>query len=194
MRVTSVAGDIIDRVDMKFLNDGRTCRFLKPVSQIPLYGMELGSFQQGAETKLPNWVIDVLLMNGILELTEEESVESKKRLRQLAYNEEHNTGLQTIPDILYSILRQKIRYYEGDKTSLDPEYHEEIQKLRESFRSLVASRMPKLIRAAWAEVEKSGTIQIMKSRMSAEERWLCEELVTVLSAWLRGVQGVRSSP
>ncbi len=193
MQVVSDPQDIIDRADVVFLNSERNCRFVKPLSKIRLCGMEIGPFQSGAEARVPNWAIDFLLAEGIIEISEEDHVESNKRLRRLAYDEEHNTGLQPLPRILYSALRQRIRYLESDKTSLDPARHEEIQKTRDSLRSLVASRIPKLIRAAWSEVEKSGTIQLLKGRMSGEERWLCEELVILLARWLRGVQGSHSS-
>jgi len=47
---------------------------------------------------------------------------------------------------------------------------------------LVETRLSKILRVA-----KSGAYQEKRNQMAHEERWLCEELVDLLSGWRQNV-------
>ncbi|NWF94690.1 MAG: hypothetical protein HXY34_00950 [Candidatus Thorarchaeota archaeon] len=109
-------------------------------------------------------------------------------MQNLSNTEESASELLTFPPFLYSALRERIKRFRNDKTSLDPEtYYDEIQRTQRIFSSLVESRIAKLIR-----VVTSSKVQEMRKRMTSEELWLCEELATLLTEWQTNVGGSNS--
>ncbi|MHA2044920.1 MAG: hypothetical protein ACW99G_09000, partial [Candidatus Thorarchaeota archaeon] len=63
-------------------------------------------------------------------------------------------------------------------TSIDPRKYEEIEKLQRMVPFLVETRLSKILRVA-----KSGAYMEKRKQMAYEERWLCEELIDLLSGW-----------
>ena len=89
-------------------------------------------------------------------------------------------SLQTFPPLLYSALIRKLNQLQSDKTSIGPRRHDEIEKMQSMLEILVETRLSKLMRAA---KPPKGANQDMRKRMALEEKWLVDELHSLLSAW-----------
>jgi DNA replication initiation complex subunit (GINS family) len=61
---------------------------------------------------------------------------------------------------------------------MGPRIYDEIEKMQRMVPFLIETRLSKIIRVA-----KSGAYQEKRKQMTEEERWLCEELVSLLSSW-----------
>ncbi|MBE0526838.1 hypothetical protein E4H12_01205 [Candidatus Thorarchaeota archaeon] len=175
--------DVMKRFEMDFLNESRDCIFHEDVSQINIAGEKIGPFKKGDQANLPNWVIENLLKHDLVDITPEDAYESLRRLQNLSREEEkHPHKLQTFQPFLYTAIARKTLRLQSDKTSMDPRKYEEIEKLRKMTPFLVETRLSKILRVA-----KSGAYQEKRNQMAHEERWLCEELVELLSGWRQNV-------
>ncbi|MHA2142163.1 MAG: hypothetical protein ACXADC_01405 [Candidatus Thorarchaeota archaeon] len=168
-----------ERFELQFLNETRTCVFREDVQELSIGGEKLGPFMSGTTTQLPNWVIEKLLVHNLVDLDATEAYESLRRFQNL-YNAEEKQPhkLQVFPPLLYSALIRKVNQLQGDKTSIDPRRHDEIEKIRRMLRILVETRLSKIIRVA-----KSGANQDRRKQMALEERWLVDELGRLLATW-----------
>ena len=183
MRLSKDSKDVVKRFEMAFLNESRDCIFQENVPQITAAGEKFGPFKKGDRASLPNWVIEKLLKNEYVDITPEDAYESLRRLQNLYREEEkHPHKLQTFQPFLYAAIARKTLRLQSDKTSMDPRKYDEVEKLRKMTPFLVETRLSKILRVA-----KSGAYQEKKNQMAHEERWLCEELVNLLSEWRQNV-------
>ncbi len=168
-----------ERFTIQFLNETRTCTFREDVPEISIGGERIGPFKAGTSTQLQNWVIEKLAVHNLVDLDATEAYESLRRFQNL-YNAEEKQPhkLQVFPPLLYSALIRKVNQLQSDKTSIDPRSHDEIEKIRRMLRILVENRLSKIMRVA-----KSGVNQDRRKQMALEERWLVDELGTLLSTW-----------
>ncbi len=179
MMIRSTTEEARNRFRMQFLNETRPCTFREDVPEIKVGDQKMGPFKAGVRTNLPNWALETLMMHDLVDIDPSEAYESLRRLQNL-YNAEQRDPhkLQTFPPFLYSALSRKMHRLEGDKTSLDPRRHDEIEKTRRMLEILIQTRLSKVIRVA-----KSGANQDKRRHMTLEERWLCDELGILMSAW-----------
>ncbi len=183
MKLCMDSKDAMKRFEMAFLNESRDCIFQKNVSQINIAGETFGPFKKGDHASLPNWVIEKLLKDESVDITPEDAYESLRRLQNLYREEEkHPHKLQTFQPFLYTAIARKTLRLQSDKTSMDPRKYDEVEKLTKMTPFLVETRLSKILRVA-----KSGAYQEKKNQMAHEERWLCEELVELLSGWRQNV-------
>ncbi|MHA2020519.1 MAG: hypothetical protein ACW98J_00165 [Candidatus Thorarchaeota archaeon] len=170
-----------ERFEIQFLNETRTCSFREDVPELSIAGEKLGPFKSGTETQLPNWVIEKLVAHNLVDLDATEAYESLRRFQNL-YNAEEKQPhkLQVFPPLLYSAIIRKVNQLQSDKTSIGPRRHDEIEKIRNMLEILVETRLSKLWRVAKS---KSGANQDRRKQMAIEERWLVDELGTLLSTW-----------
>ena len=171
-----------ERFEIRFLNETRTCSFRKDVPELSIGGEKLGPFKSGTETRLPNWVIEKLVAHNLVDLDAAEAYESLRRFQNL-YNAEEKQPhkLQVFPPLLYSALIRKVNQLQSDKTSIGPRQHDEIEIIRKMLRIIVETRLSKIMRVA--KSAKSGANQDRRKQMAFEERWLADELATLLSTW-----------
>jgi hypothetical protein len=171
------------RFEMAFLNESRECIFQENVSQMNVAGEKLGPFKKGDRASLPNWVIEKLLKYDYVDIVPEDAYESLRRLQNLYREEEKQPHkLQSFQPFLYTAIARKTLRLQSDKTSMDPRKYDEVEKLRKMTPFLVETRLSKILRVA-----KSGAYQEKRNQMAHEERWLCEELVELLSGWRQNV-------
>lgn len=183
MRICNDSKDVMKRFEMDFLNESRDCIFQEDVPQIMIAGEKFGPFKKDNQAKLPNWVIENLLKHELVIITPEQSYESLRRLQNLSREEEkHPHKFQPFQPFLYTAIARKTLRLQSDKTSMDPRRYEEVEKLRKVTPFLVETRLSKILRVA-----KSGAYQEKRNQMAHEERWLCEELVELLSGWRQNV-------
>jgi len=183
MKLCSEAKDVMDRFDMLFLNEIRECIFQKSLTEISVSGKKLGPFKKDDRANLPNWVIEQLLIRGIVDLSPEDAYDSVRRLQNLYREEEKQPHkLQTFQPFLYTAFGRKLLRLQSDRTSMDPRKYEEIEKLQRMVPFLVETRLSKILRVA-----KSGGYQEKRRLMAYEERWLCEELIALLSGWRQNI-------
>jgi DNA replication initiation complex subunit (GINS family) len=183
MKLCSEAKDEMKRFEMLFLNDSRECIFQKPMSEITVGGRELGPFKKGDQVNLPNWMIEQLLKHDIVDIVPEDAYDSLRRLQNLYREEEKQPHkLQTFQPYLYTALSRKVLRLQSDRTSIDPRKYDEIEKLQRMLPFLVETRLSKILRVA-----KSGAYQDKRKQMAYEERWLCEELIDLLSGWRQNI-------
>ena len=183
MRISKDSKDVMKRFEMTFLNESRDCIFRENVSKIKIAGEEFGPFKKGDHTSLPNWAIEQLLKYEYVDISPEDAYESLRRLQNLYREEEkHPHKLQTFKPFLYTAIARKTLRLQSDKTSMDPRKYDEVEKLRKMTPFLVETRLSKILRVA-----KSGAYQEKRNLMANEERWLCEELVELLSGWRQNV-------
>lgn len=179
MKLCSEAKDVMGRFDMLFLNEIRECIFQKSISEIDVSGQKLGPFKEGDRANLPNWVIERLLNHEVVDIAPEDAYDSVRRLQNLYREEEKQPHkLQTFQPFLYRAFSRKLLRLQSDRTSIGPRKYEEIEKLQRMVPFLVETRLSKILRVA-----KSGAYQEKRKQMAYEERWLCEELIDLLSGW-----------
>ena len=183
MKLCSEAKDVMKQFDMLFLNEIRECIFQKSLPEINVNGKKLGPFNKDDRANLPNWVIERLLNRGIVDLSPEDAYDSVRRLQNLYREEEKQPHkLQTFQPFLYTAFGRKLIRLQSDRTSIDPRKYEEIEKLQRMVPFLVETRLSKILRVA-----KSGGYQEKRKLMAYEERWLCEELIDLLSGWRQNI-------
>ncbi len=177
--------EAVARLRMDFLNDLRSCVFKKDMNRFQVGGRTFGPYKAGAQAEFPNWILDVLLKHDVVELAPEDAFDSLPRIRNL-YNTERGQPLElhdSLPSrFLYVALTQKIRRLKHDSASLDPRTYDEIEKIQQVASFLRDTRLSKILRVA-----KAGISQDMIRRMTMEEKWLCEELSSLLSRWRSAV-------
>ncbi|MHA1958860.1 MAG: hypothetical protein ACW99U_01425 [Candidatus Thorarchaeota archaeon] len=178
MEVCEETAEVLERFRMEFLNEMRTCLFMKDTKGFAVGGVDIGPFQSGAQVDLPNWVIEILRDHDIVELLPSEAYESTRRLSNLHRMEMKNQELQTFHPLLYAAVGRKILKLQRDKTSLDPRTLEETERLQSMMSTLVEIRRSKVVRAAVARAYTEK-----RRLMTMEERWLCERLTNLLSTW-----------
>ena len=175
--------EVIERFRMKFLNDTRGCITTKDIPELMIAGQKIGPYQAGVRVDLPNWVIENLLNQSLVEIVPEDDYESLRNLQGLYRNEDNQPHkLQTFHPLLYAALSRKMLRYQSDKTSLDPRRYDEIEKMQRMMPFLVETRVSKIWRVA-----KSGAYLDKKKQMTNEERWLCEALIELISSWRKNV-------
>lgn len=183
MRLCKDSKDVMKRFEMSFLNESRDCIFNKDVSQITIAGEKFGPFKKGDFANLPNWVVENLLKHEHVAITPEDSYESPRRLQNLSREEKKSPyKLQPFQPFLYTAIARKTLRLQSDKTSMDPRKYEDIENLRKMTYFLVETRLSKILRVA-----NSGAYQEKRNQMANEERWLCEELVELLSGWRQNI-------
>ncbi|MFW9832513.1 MAG: hypothetical protein ACFFEK_00820 [Candidatus Thorarchaeota archaeon] len=183
MKLCSEAKDEMHRFEMLFLNETRECIFQKPLPEIIVGGSKMGPFKKGDQTSLPNWMIEQLLKQDIVDIAPEDAYDSLRRLQNLYRAEEKQPHkLQTFQPFLYTALSRKVLRLQSDRTSIDPRRYDEIEKLQHMVPFLVETRLSKILRVA-----KSGAYQEKRKQMAYEERWLCEELIDLLSGWRQNI-------
>ena len=179
MKVLNEAKEVAERFRISFLNEKRGCIFKENVQEMDLGGRKIGPFKAGDQTELPNWMIEKLLVQDLIDLVPENAYESMRRLLNLYRAEEKQPHkLQSFHAFLYTAIGQKMLRLRKDKTALDPRKYEEIERMERMIPFLVETRLSKIIRVA-----KSGAYQEKRRYMAHEERWLCRELVEILTDW-----------
>ena len=179
MRIGRSANEIIERLRMLFLNESRSCLVREPVPEITIGGKKIGPYKSGERITLPNWIIEELQSHNLVTLAPEDAYESMRRLQNLSREEERQPHkLQSFHPFLYSAISRKMFQLQSDKTSLDPRRYEEIEKMQRIIPILIETRLSKVVRVA-----KSGVSQNNRRQMTYEERWLCDELARIFSAW-----------
>ena len=183
MRICKDSKDVMKRVEMDFLNESRNCIIREDASQIDVAGKKFGPFKKGVPVNLPNWVIENLLKHELVDIDTKDNYESFKRLRNLNDEEKKNPyKLQQFPPSLYTAIARKSLRLQSDKTSMDPRTYEDIENLRKMTFFLVETRLSKILRVA-----NSNAYQDTRKLMAHEERWLCEELVDLISGWRQNI-------
>ena len=183
MKLCAEAKDEMNRFQMMYLNETRECIFQKPLPQLNIGSNKVGPFKKDDRVRLPNWVIESLLKQDIVEIAPEDAYDSLRRLQNLYREEEKQPHkLQTFQPFLYTAINRKVFRLQSDKTSMDPKKYDEIEKLQRMVPFLVETRLSKILRVA-----KSGAYQEKRTQMAHEERWLCEELINLLSGWRQNI-------
>lgn len=172
------------RFEIMFLNESRECVFLKSIQEFTAADKRIGPFKKGDRAFLPNWVIERLLNDGVVEITPAHSHESLRRLQNLYREEEKHRQLQDLNPFLYAAIGRRLLSLQSDKTSMDPRRFEEIEKLQRMIPLLVETRLSKILRIA-----KANAFKDKKSQMTHEEQWLCEQLASLLSGWRQYIIG-----
>ncbi len=178
--------DINDEIDvyiqrhrMRFLNDSRTCNILEDIPETQLGRYSIGPFRPGDQASLPNWIIEKLQQKNWLEVTEDENYESLENLQRIQIKQrEQPFRLQHFHQFLYAALTRRLLLMRSDKTSLDSRQYNEIKQLEQMIENLRGPRLSQVIRAA-----KTENWHDMKKQMTLEERWLSEQIATLLSEW-----------
>ncbi|TFG15272.1 hypothetical protein EU537_01210 [Candidatus Thorarchaeota archaeon] len=171
--------DIVRRSDMAFLNAYRDCLIKEDMSEIIVGGKKFGPFKAGSKVHLPNWVIENLVHRKIADISQEDDYDSLRHLQNIyRVEEDHPHRIQEFHPLLYSALRRSLLNLQEDRTSIDPRIRDEIKKMQRIIPLIVETRLSKILRVA-----KSGAYQDKRKGMTLEERWLCEEMIALLSSW-----------
>jgi hypothetical protein len=179
MRICGTAEETVNRFRMLFLNESRNCIVQEPIPEITIKGEKIGPCKSGERIVLPNWIIEELQRHNLVILAPQDAYESMRRLQNLSREEEKQPHkLQSFHPFLYSAISRKMFQLQSDKISLDPRRYEEIEKMQRIIPILIETRLSKVVRVA-----KSGALQNNRRQMTHEERWLCDELVGIFSAW-----------
>ncbi|TXT56865.1 MAG: hypothetical protein BAJATHORv1_20462 [Candidatus Thorarchaeota archaeon] len=179
MKLIDSAHDVMSRFGMEFLHEVRSCVFQKDSPELKYGSLKIGPFKSGSKVELPNWVIDVLLHEQIVEISPENEYESSRNLQNIRWNEEqYPHKMQAIPPFLYQALCRKIARLQNDKTILDKRRYDEIERTQKMLPFLVETRLLKILRVA-----NSGALREKQSDMTLEERWLGEQLSLLLTNW-----------
>ncbi|MBD3405579.1 MAG: hypothetical protein GF411_05525 [Candidatus Lokiarchaeota archaeon] len=179
MQLVDLPEDVMNRFGLEFLHEVRSCIFQKDIPKMTISGRIIGPFKSGSKVELPNWVIEVLLKEQIIEIDSQNEYESSRNLQNIHRAEErHPHKMQAIPPLLYQALCRKIARLQNDKTILDKRRYDEIERTQQMLPFLVQTRLSKILRIA-----KSGALQDMRNEMTLEERWLGEQLTSLLSDW-----------
>jgi hypothetical protein len=183
MKLCAEAKDEMNRFQMMYLNETRECIFQKPLPELAIGSSKMGPFKKDDRVRLPNWVIESLQKQDIVEIAPEDAYDSLRRLQNLYREEEKQPHkLQTFQSFLYTAINRKVFRLQSDRTSMDPKKYDEIEKLQSMVPFLVETRLSKILRVA-----KSGAYQEKRTQMAHEERWLCEELINLLSGWRQNI-------
>ncbi len=178
MKLHNQAKEMIDRFRMNYLNEIRGCIFLKPISKLFVGGKEIGPFDENQQVELENWIIDVLMANEIVEIVPDDEYEALSQIQRIYQQEKRQSGIQNTNSLMYVAIRERIRHLQGDRTSPDPIGQEDIGKFENLLRNMSEIRLSKII-----QIAKSGAYQDTQKQMTHEERWLCEEIIEILSEW-----------
>ena len=183
MKICSEAKDEMNRFEMMFLNETRECIFQKSMPEVTVAGNKIGPFKKGDRASFPNWAIERFMRYDFIDIVPEDAYDSLRRLQNLYREEEKQPHkLQTFQPYLYTALNRKVLRLQSDRTSIDPRKYDEIEKLQRMVPFLVETRLSKILRVA-----KSGAYQEKRKQMAYEERWLCEELIDLLSGWRQNI-------
>jgi hypothetical protein len=176
------AGTAVKRIQMSFLNETRGCIFLKDSAEFEYGSRKYGPFKESDTAEFPNWVLEKLLLHGLVEIAPEEDFESLRNLQNIRQVEEPGSKFQAIHPLLYAAIKRRIELLQTDRSSLDPRLYDEIERLQRMLPTLVETRLTKILRVA-----KSGAYLDKRKEMTLEERWLCERLVEILSDWRKNL-------
>ena len=183
IQLSSTTKNIVERVQMNFLNEIKRCVVLKDIPQLIIGGEHLGPYTTTSQADLPIWAIEKLINHGYVELPQDEDIASLTKLQTISREEEDSPHkLQSFHPLLYSAINRKMLNLQSDKSSLDPRLYDEIERLERMVPMLMESRLSKIIRVA-----KSGALQDKRKDMTLEERWLCQELTDLLSDWRKSL-------
>ena len=183
MKLSENSEDVMKRYEMGFLNDQRECVFREDVPQFSIAGEKQGPFKKGDPAILPNWVIESLLRHEKVDISPEDAYESVRRLQNLSREEKKSPyKLQTFQPFLYTAIARKTLRLQSDKTSMDPRKYDEIENLQNLTSFLVETRLSKILHVA-----NSDAYLEKRNQMANEERWLCEEIVELLSGWRQNI-------
>jgi DNA replication initiation complex subunit (GINS family) len=152
--------------------------FLKPLPETSIGGEKIGPFEVDQQADLENWVINVLMDDDIVEIVQDE-YEDVIKIQRIYQDEKQQSKLQDIESpLLYAAMRERISHLKGDRTSSDPIRQEGIRRLEDLLENMTEIRLSKVVQTA-----KAGAYQAMRKQMTYEERWLCEEIIKILSDW-----------
>ncbi len=179
-RVSTAAQDVVERSQMEFLNETRTCTIIKDMPELTIAGKKVGPFAQSTETDLPNWALEKLVGYGYAELDPDEDYASLHEIQNIYRTEDDSPhkGLQPIHPLLYSAINRQILQLRNERASMDPKQYDEIEKVKRLVDIISQKRLSKVLRVAI-----SGAFQDKRRDMTVEERWLCGELSKLLSDW-----------
>ena len=172
--------EIVERAQMEFANDTRLCIITKSMPELTIAGKKMGPYSPDMEVFFPNWAIDTLLKHGFIEVDQRDDYASFQRIQDAYIQEEDHThmGLHSIHPLLYAAISRKLIKLRSEKSSLDPKQYDEIEKLSRLLGIISQKRLSKILRVA-----VSGAYADMRSDMTLEERWLCQELSKTISEW-----------
>ncbi len=173
----------LNRIQMEFLNDARTCEFMEPLPELSIGGKRFGPFKKGERKELPNWIIEVLKNRKIVRVIPAESYDSSRVLENI-YREEQkkSRSLQILPPFLYAATNRRIYLLQCDKTSLDPVTIDEIERLQTRLNSIIETRQPKILRAAI-----TNSCSKWQTHLTHEERLLCTAIAQLITKWKRQI-------
>ncbi len=173
---------ITRRAEILQLVENCDCTFLTDVPAIRLSNTSIGPFKSGQTVLLPNWIAEVLHDQGLVKISGGGVVEWMSRLQALVSDEKNKGALQACPPLLYATSHRVVLSMKRDRTSIDPRQHDAIERVLMMLQTIGQSRLGKVIRLA-----KSGGCAEHRTRMTFEERWLCDIVSELVSAWYDAV-------
>jgi len=155
--------------------------FLKPFSATTVGDLELKSFTEGDEAKIPLWAAKVLEKEGVVRLALEESQQLKSsELFKLSWKEERNETLSPLPTNFYPKLRDLILIL-NESIKQNPT-HTTLSEQRQAHmkaQDLINCRLQKILRISF---EKNPQKNVVES-LQPEEKALFNAIRSEIDEW-----------
>ena len=155
--------------------------FLKPFAANKVGDLELKSFTEGDEAKMPYWAAKVLENDGIARLNREESQQLKSgELFKLSWKEERNETLSPLPPNFYPKLRDLILLL-NESIKQNPT-HTTLSEQRQAHmkaQDLINCRLQKILHISF---EKNPQKSVVDS-LQPEEKALFNAIRSEIDEW-----------
>lgn len=174
--------NIHDTLRFQYENVPVTVISLKPIEEFTIHDSKYGPVDKGRELTVPQWVANVLTATNFARLREPEIKVSD--LQKALWRETGESVLQTLKSDYYHQVRSTIKQLaHQNKTSPNDIRISAQSKIEQLFRDVLDNRLLKLMKLSLREER----IRETKKKMTQEERWLFDRLVTLLRNWQKQV-------
>lgn len=155
---------------------------LKPIDEFKIQDATYGPVEKGREFTVPRWVANVLMAKDVARPKEDEIKVSD--LQKALWHETGEPVLQTLESDYYYQVRNSIMQLARKNQASPNDIRLAAQsKMKQLFRDLLDNRLLKLMKVSLREER----IRETKKKMTDEERWLFDRLVTLLRNWQKQV-------
>lgn len=137
-----------------------------------------GPVEKGRELTVPRWIANILISTNSVHL--KDTGVNVSDLQKSLWQEAGEPVLQTLPSDFYYQVRKRIEQLALQNRDNPNDIRLAAQsKMEQLLRDLIANRLLKLMKLSLREER----LRNIKKKMTGEERWLFDRLVTLLRNW-----------
>ncbi|MFX1566679.1 MAG: hypothetical protein ACFFCH_11885 [Promethearchaeota archaeon] len=161
---------------------------LKTIDEFTIHDSTYGPVEKGREFDVPRWVAVVLASTNMIQLKAPDL--SVPDLQKALWREAGEPVLQPLTPNYYFQVRSAIEHLTRQNKKAPNDVRVAAQaKMETLLRDLIANRLLKIMKLSLREER----IRETKKKMTEEERWLFDRLVSLLRNWQKEVMEIEIS-